>query len=72
MTKCLVICKKIVALHKHGLLNVAIAKRLLESKTTVGNIVRHLKLLEALRLSPCQVVLAVLGPQSLSRRLRKR
>ena len=36
MTKCLVMNEKIITLHKRGLSNVAIAERLLESKTTIS------------------------------------
>ena len=43
MAKNLDLRKKIIELHKQGLSNRAIAIRLLESKTTVGNIVRHFK-----------------------------
>ena len=43
MTKCLVLRQKIITLHKQGLSTGAIAKRLLEPKTSVWNIVRHFK-----------------------------
>ena len=43
MTKCLELRKKIITLHKQGLSNAAIGKRLLEPKTTLPNIVRHFK-----------------------------
>ena len=43
MVKCLVLREKIIELHKCGLSNAAIGKRLLEAKGTVRDIVHHWK-----------------------------
>ena len=43
MVKCLVLHEKIIELHKCGLSNAAIGKRLLEAKGTVRDIVHHWK-----------------------------
>ena len=43
MVKCLVLREKIIELHKCGLSNAAIGKRLLEAKGTVKDIVHHWK-----------------------------